>query len=996
MAKKEKKEVVAIKQKKKESFFRRNFYALAIFGFAFVLFINAIPNDYNLDDELVTRGHRLTSRGWDVVKFNFEEFNVDNLPNRSFGARLYYFMPEVLREPYYRDDMGYAYDYRPMVLASFAMEHELFAENPHVSHFINILLYACLCTVLFLLLSTLLKDIASPLLVFIACLFFAAHPLHTEVVCSIKNRDEILSLMFALLAFYSATKVAAGNFKWLPLLFLCFTCSLLSKYSGVSFAVIIPAALIILFRPSLSKTLAVGLVLAPPVFYLYPQAEVASKFQFAAFSLFSPLFFYFKVEWIKKPLFTTIQFIKSTSQTVHFWFVNTFSYREVVTDDPTSTVELTLKDVLQPVLTLYALIIVICTCYFVFYNLPHPFYAIYGLVGFLTVFSRKEALRYISTVIFISLSTVALATIGQPEAPYPHSLLMTTWLVLLLAGRSKLRYSSSLIVVLALPFPIIAAIQLLLIGGVEFAFPLIAFALSVAGRRRSPTFRRIGLFLFGAMVVFQLLLTFIAATEDYEFSNMLFQFSNLFCAGVILFMLFKPEKASRVSPVLPVLLFVFFLLEFNSFNFSALLPSKGNVLPPPPPPTGFVGDARAASYTDTSKPMEFQPFAIPTDRTIDFVESPVTLFDPLKDRIAFSAVVTYHYFKRLMVPYPMAFYYGYREFKPTKLLSFLAIAGLLVHGFLLGVFFWFYQKEKVLSLGLIIYLISISSVSGFLQQIAGVVGDRFALLPSLGFCLVLTWLLFQIFKMDIRRLNIQFSEIPKWGKASLLIVLLLYSAASFARNFQWENKLTLMSRDIEVVPESSQAHNLLALALMNKSFELTDMNAQRQMRMEALGHFKTALLIYPDFFNVSFDIGRTYTVLNMPDSALAAFKYAITVDSTFSEVHFNISEILMVQQRYSEAVPYLEYYIKDRPKQYAGYERLSLLYFKIKDYGKSIEVNRRAINEMPAFADPYLNISRTYVQLQQADSARFYAEKALLLSPNDMGIEQLLNSLPAK
>src|SRR5687768_45753 len=111
---------------------------LCVFLLAFLLYANTIPNKYNLDDELVTtinpnNPHRSTSKGIAALS-------------------------DIFSEPYYKDEQGYAYDYRPMVLATFAIEHSLFGDNIHVSHFLNTLLYALLCTLLLAVLSQLFKD----------------------------------------------------------------------------------------------------------------------------------------------------------------------------------------------------------------------------------------------------------------------------------------------------------------------------------------------------------------------------------------------------------------------------------------------------------------------------------------------------------------------------------------------------------------------------------------------------------------------------------------------------------------------------------------------------------------------------------------------------------------------------------------------------------------------------------------------------------------------
>ena len=156
------------------SFFERYWQYLLIAVFSFALYANSIPNDYAMDDELVTQNHRLTSQGIKAI-------------------------PEIFTSTYYSDKMGYAYDYRPIVHVSFALEHELFGESPHVSHFINVLLYVLLCVLLYI---TLKKFLPLPDIFLVAItLLFTAHPVHTEVVSSIKNRDELLALIFGLAAF---------------------------------------------------------------------------------------------------------------------------------------------------------------------------------------------------------------------------------------------------------------------------------------------------------------------------------------------------------------------------------------------------------------------------------------------------------------------------------------------------------------------------------------------------------------------------------------------------------------------------------------------------------------------------------------------------------------------------------------------------------------------------------------------------------------------------
>ncbi len=159
-------------------------YCLIVLS-CFVLYGNTISCDYALDDAELITGNRYTQKGISGIKdiFAYDSFKGygEKYLNAVSGGR-----------------------YRPLSIATFAIEHSFFGNNPHVSHFINILLYAFCCLLIFILFSRLLKKFPKShwylSIPFIATILFIAHPIHTEVVANIKGRDEIMSLLFSLLA----------------------------------------------------------------------------------------------------------------------------------------------------------------------------------------------------------------------------------------------------------------------------------------------------------------------------------------------------------------------------------------------------------------------------------------------------------------------------------------------------------------------------------------------------------------------------------------------------------------------------------------------------------------------------------------------------------------------------------------------------------------------------------------------------------------------------
>lgn len=182
----------------------------------FLAYANTITNEYGLDDYLVTNHHPQIEKG---ISGLYDIFTTN-----------------------YIDEGGLHLDYRPLVKASYAIEYSLFGWNPHISHFFNILLYA-LGVVLLLQVLLLLFGAEYFTAIFIGTLLYAVHPIHTEVVASLKNRDELLVLVFSLLSARTFLLSKTITTPSIALGSLFFLLALMSKISALPFLVSIPMML---------------------------------------------------------------------------------------------------------------------------------------------------------------------------------------------------------------------------------------------------------------------------------------------------------------------------------------------------------------------------------------------------------------------------------------------------------------------------------------------------------------------------------------------------------------------------------------------------------------------------------------------------------------------------------------------------------------------------------------------------------------------------------
>jgi hypothetical protein len=214
--------------------------ALIIGVAVFVIYANSIPNGYVLDDANVVQQNAYTQKGFSGIP--------DILSKDSFHGR-------------HGDRSYYSRYYRPLSLVTFAIEHGLWGDIPYISHFINVLLYAITCIILWLILKNYFFPHSSDLPLLIT-LLFAVHPVHTEVVANIKGRDEILSLLFALAALYFSFAYMQKR-QWLALtsVLVCFFLALISKENAVTYVGIIPLAIFFFSNISLRKIIEFTFIL---------------------------------------------------------------------------------------------------------------------------------------------------------------------------------------------------------------------------------------------------------------------------------------------------------------------------------------------------------------------------------------------------------------------------------------------------------------------------------------------------------------------------------------------------------------------------------------------------------------------------------------------------------------------------------------------------------------------------------------------------------------
>ncbi len=216
---------------------KNSWSVIFLLAIVFLSYGNTLGNDYTLDDNMV----------------------VNEQTEQGFSA-----IPQIFSNKYIvRQKQASSYGYRPVVLSSFAVEAALVGKNVAFSHAVNVILFSFLVIGVYFG-GIYFLGVEHRLLVLVASLLFAVHPLHTEVVASLKSRDELLAMLLSGLAVGGFARFVAGSWWGLLLGGGLFLLACLSKPTAIPLLFLLPFAFYWFKKANIKQTLSIGSALLLP------------------------------------------------------------------------------------------------------------------------------------------------------------------------------------------------------------------------------------------------------------------------------------------------------------------------------------------------------------------------------------------------------------------------------------------------------------------------------------------------------------------------------------------------------------------------------------------------------------------------------------------------------------------------------------------------------------------------------------------------------------
>ena len=274
-----------------------------------------------------------------------------------------------------------------------------------------------------------------------------------------------------------------------------------------------------------------------------------------------------------------------------------------------------------------------------------------------------------------------------------------------------------------------------------------------------------------------------------------------------------------------------------------------------------------------------------------------------------------------------------------------------------------FKFSKIIFFGFFWFLINLLPVSNILPQ-THLIAERYLYLPSLGFCLILGYLIYYIAqKMQSRPVVIAYSL--------LLPILFTYSVLTIKRNSEWRSAYTLWFKTVSQSPNSIGAH-----------INLGNAYRERKQYSKAISEYKKAFQIDSQSTDANFNIGNTYLEAGNYDAAILSFQKLLHIDPAYVKGYNNLGTAYTQKGLYDEAIYYYKEAIAREPNYAKAYYNISSVFLKKGMPDSVIPHSKQAIAINPEYFEALNNLGIAYGEKGLYNEAIYYFKKALNINPD--------------
>ncbi|MBI5675808.1 MAG: tetratricopeptide repeat protein [Nitrospirae bacterium] len=273
----------------------------------------------------------------------------------------------------------------------------------------------------------------------------------------------------------------------------------------------------------------------------------------------------------------------------------------------------------------------------------------------------------------------------------------------------------------------------------------------------------------------------------------------------------------------------------------------------------------------------------------------------------FRVIVTY--IRLLFLPINQNIDYDYPIYNsfldPAVVLSFLFLLSVIIS----GIYLYRLSKRperrdrcwlRLISFGIFWFFITLSPESGVIP-IIDVIFEHRVYLPSVGFFIALT----AAIGAGLARWKDRGIYAKKAAVSVMLLVVIVLSGATYARNTVWQDNMSLWEDAAEKSPNKARPHHNLGLEY-----------AKQKRTDEAIKEFEISVMLKPDYVDAHYNLGIAYIDKGRVDDAINEYQTVIKLKPDYVKAHNNLGLVYIDKGRVDDAIKEFQTILEISPDDY--------------------------------------------------------------------------------
>jgi tetratricopeptide (TPR) repeat protein len=272
------------------------------------------------------------------------------------------------------------------------------------------------------------------------------------------------------------------------------------------------------------------------------------------------------------------------------------------------------------------------------------------------------------------------------------------------------------------------------------------------------------------------------------------------------------------------------------------------------------------------------------------IENPLLFTDPIS-RMATSLKILWMYFYKSFWPINLCSDYSFNQIPINhNWLNIEVLLGLFILFFSIYLIFKYKNKKPLITLGGIIFIFSFMPISNILFPIGTIAGERLFFYPSLGWCLILGFIFYNILN------SIKKEQAKIYFIVFISLIMILYSGLSLKRQRAWLTEENLFTSAKECAPNSVLSlSNFGAMHLIKGNLEKAEEELTKSMNIKP---------IYSKGLN---NLGLVYFKQGRYDEAKKMYYLALKQEFPYPGTLENLILLFLKTNEYEKAKWWISY-----------------------------------------------------------------------------------------